>query len=64
MKKNLRMNPKKNLLKSQIQQNIICQENTQREDINYTSAPNHSCPAKFSCRTSSGNLTLKSLDAL
>ena len=25
-----------------------------------TSAPNHSCPAKFSCRTSSGNFTRKS----
>lgn len=29
-----------------------------------TSAPNHSCPAKFSCITSSGNLTRKSLFAL
>lgn len=26
----------------------------------HTSAPNHSCPAKFSCRTSSGNFTRKS----
>ncbi|KAJ8978917.1 hypothetical protein NQ317_013355 [Molorchus minor] len=48
-----------------IYQMVIKGQTTEKNyTVHLTSAPNHNCPARFSCSTSSGNFTLKSLLAL
>lgn len=61
------INIKKNLLGAENKQQkvsvyviFIVTPNTIIISLSLTSAPNHNCPARFSCRTSSGNFTLKS----